>query len=177
METLQIHVFQVKNVVHNKIELFLADCFPDYGRIEFSVDGCAQSCFSGIIHKYKKKFNTSIGLRENSKQILCQTCLEAVIPEAAALLESQEVCQCSGISLDSEAPGLPLSVRNPRYIDVEAVEVICRRELGRTHLQSHQVEVRTEVEGQTRCKLDVAAQAECLSEIVLIYDLSVSELV
>ena len=74
------------------------------GELNFPLTDVRSPVFSGIIHKYKKKFNICIGLGENSKQILCQTCLEAVIPEAAALLESQEVCQCSGISLVSEAP-------------------------------------------------------------------------
>ena len=36
-----------------------------------------------------------------------------VVPVAAALLKSQQVSQSCGIGLDTEAPRLPLSVRNP----------------------------------------------------------------
>ena len=41
------------------------------------------------------------------------SCLEIVIPEAAALFELEQVGKCCGIRLDSEAPRFPLSVRNP----------------------------------------------------------------
>lgn len=81
------------------------------GNIEFFCRMCAvlfQDSSTNIT-----KNSISLSGCGNFKQILCQTGLEAVVPEAAALLESKEVSQSSCIGLDSETPGLPLSVWNP----------------------------------------------------------------
>lgn len=90
---------------------------------------------------------------------------EIVVPEAAALLEFQEIRQSRCISLYPEAPRLPFTVRYPRHIYIEAVQVIRCRKLGTAQPECHNVEVGAHLQGQAGRQLDISADSQCLREI------------
>ena len=100
-----------------------------------------------------------------------------VIPVTTALLESQQVSKGSCISLNSETPWLPLTIRNPWNIYVEAVQIICGTQLCCTHFHRHEVEVGTHLHWQSWCQFNISAQTESLGECLLVYNLAVRELI
>lgn len=79
-----------------------------------------------------------------------------IVPVACALLETQQVGQCGCIRRNFERPGFPLSARNPRERDIEAMQVVRRAQLGRGHFEFHDVEVRGQLQRECRGQLEVA---------------------
>ena len=90
-----------------------------------------------------------------------------IIPITAALFEPQDVCKRGCVRGYQEAVRLPLSRGNPLYGDVETVEVILRADLGCGDLHRLYIEAGTCIDGHLRRKLQVAARAESLGDVVL----------
>ena len=57
------------------------------------------------------------------------------------------------------------------------MQVVCRAELGSTHLHGHKVEVCAEIHRQAWCQLYITAESYCLCVVLFIDDLPVGELI
>ena len=90
-----------------------------------------------------------------------------IVPVTAALLEAQKVGKRSRICRNLETVGLPCSERHPGNLDVEAVEIVARTELGGSDLLCDEIITGTGIDGQLWRKLDISRDIQCPGKVVL----------
>ena len=91
-----------------------------------------------------------------------------IVPVTAALLEAQKVGKRSRICRNLETVGLPCSERHPGNLDVEAVEIVARTELGGSDLLCDEIITGTGIDGQFRRKLYVSGNVQRPGKSVLL---------
>ena len=93
--------------------------------------------------------------------------IKSIIPETAALLESEEIRKCRRIGLDAETVGLPCARRHPGNGYVEAVQIVSRADLCGGHFLHLDIIAGRHIYVHLRREFDIAVETHCLRDAVL----------
>ena len=93
--------------------------------------------------------------------------IKSVVPETAALLETQQVGKSRRIGLDAETVRLPGAGRNPGNGDVEAMHIVGGTDLSRCKLLCLEIVSGRCIDIHLGRQLDIAVESKCLRNVVL----------